>query len=169
MRKLLYQIWDVVESPIFSVVYFESVDATFRVVAENLRRFVFQSEHSPGPFVSGSVHNSPAPRSASATPQSLSNASTPFPASSAQVGLKTPPLASILPQLKSLAAKLLPESAETVNIYDIRAISTGPLLESFCMTIFDAEEEPMDDHIHTNSSNATNPSPLRAVSSMGSS
>lgn len=96
-----------IESPVFSVVYTECVDAAFRSINTQLRRYVFSPEHSPGPDGGG---------------------------------LRTPPLASILPQLKSLAVRLLPDNADQIDMTEVKNISMGPLLDSFCMTIFDAED-----------------------------
>lgn len=53
---------------------------------------------------------------------------------------RAPPLASLLPQLKSLASRLLPDSKETAITSDVKVVSSGPLLDSLCISIFDAEE-----------------------------
>ncbi len=52
--------------------------------------------------------------------------------------LKTLPLASLLPQIKAVATRLLPSSTEQPLGAEIRDISSGPCLESFCVSIFDA-------------------------------
>jgi hypothetical protein len=53
---------------------------------------------------------------------------------------RAPPLASILPQLKALAARFLPDNVDTPMTSEIRNLSYGPLLDSFCLSLFDAEE-----------------------------
>ena len=71
------------------------------------------------------------------------------PASPGQPVMRTPPLASLLPQIKSLAGKLLlagPEGGpaggtvgEPASLSEeIREISTGPYLDAFCLAVFDA-------------------------------
>lgn len=199
-EKLLMQIRLVIDNPLFSVVYRESVDAAFRMVVDNLRRFVFLSSDtfsptasthaSPIPLkttdsrrtsVSGcsgrsspsvgtstspagtnngngatggnSTLSSPSPNASGSLARRASQTSSPAPisptplhrtpsmsGSGMSIVKKTPPLASILPQLKSLSGKLLPETADAVNPYDLKSLTSGPLLESFCMTIFDAED-----------------------------
>ena len=72
----------------------------------------------------------------------------------AQGMLRAPPLASLLPQIKSIATKLLPTAANGgssggdsfsdnyggsgVVSAEVKEISSGPYLEAFCIAIFDA-------------------------------
>jgi hypothetical protein len=215
-ERLLTQLRHAIDNPLFSVVYRESADAAFRMVVDNLRRFVFLSSELLTPMASqpttpvkatnghaaaiaenGSTHGSSSSSNGSShgssgkrpvsTPSHASHSSSahghataatspvtssvarrasqangspvppspppgPLPSalqrassaslnsSSSVITKKSPPLASILPQLKSLSARLLPETAEAVNPYDLKSLTSGPLLESFCMTIFDAED-----------------------------
>ena len=50
--------------------------------------------------------------------------------------LSSPPLASLLPQLKSLASNLLP--TEGIG-YEINEIYTGPSIDSLCVTILESK------------------------------
>jgi hypothetical protein len=54
--------------------------------------------------------------------------------------LRTLPLASLLPQIKAIAARLLPASLDTVVSPEVRDISSGPCLDSFCIAVFDAPD-----------------------------
>lgn len=53
---------------------------------------------------------------------------------------RSPPLASLLPQLKNLSSRLLPDSANTAMTPDIKQVSSGALLDSLCISIFDSDE-----------------------------
>lgn len=78
------------------------------------------------------------------TTDSTSSSSTP-------TVMKTPPLASILPQIKAISLKTLSENkttsdttssttsntTATIVSNEIRDISSGPYLEAFCLAIFD--------------------------------
>ena len=71
--------------------------------------------------------------------------------SSTHTVMKTPPLASILPQIKAISLKTLSENkttsdttstttsntTATIVSNEIRDISSGPYLEAFCLAIFD--------------------------------
>jgi hypothetical protein len=190
-NRLLRQVRQAMDNPLFLVVYRESVDAAFRLVIDNLRRFVFLSSdsfsaNSPQSSTKANVSNngshnvdfspkrngnglsspsassgsnssnmsSPTANSAAIARRATQTVSTPVSSASSNTLLrtpsmhssgmiivkKTPPLASILPQLKSLSGRLLPDTADAVNPYDLKSLTSGPLLESFCMTIFDAED-----------------------------
>lgn len=49
--------------------------------------------------------------------------------------LRTPPLASLLPQVKAIASSFLPNDVRSV---DIKELFSGPILESLCVAVFDA-------------------------------
>jgi hypothetical protein len=59
--------------------------------------------------------------------------------------LRAPPLASILPQVKSIATRLLPSGTEAGAVGDaeenlspeIREIASGQYLDAFCVAVFD--------------------------------
>jgi hypothetical protein len=53
---------------------------------------------------------------------------------------RAPPLASLLPQLKMLSGRLLPDSANTPMSPEIKQVSSGALLDSLCISIFDSDE-----------------------------
>lgn len=110
VEDILAQLWDVSESPMFAAALIEVVDACFRIVVEQLRVNVF-SPDSQG-------------QEASWLP------------------MKTPPLASLLPQLKAASFLLLPNSPKqspmTIDA-NIRSIISGHVLDSLCMSVFDAE------------------------------
>ncbi len=94
----------------FQVVYLETVEACYRLCYDHLRKIIFQPEASPTHMYD------PSPT------------------------FRSPPLASILPQLKSIANRLLPDSPDTPLNSDLRNLSSGTLLDSLCISIFDAEE-----------------------------
>ncbi len=54
---------------------------------------------------------------------------------------RAPPLASLLPQLKMLSARLLPDSPTAAMTSDIKQVSSGALLDSLWISIFDADEQ----------------------------
>lgn len=78
---------------------------------------------------------------------------------------KTPPLASLLPQLKFIAQRLLPEEKKpATNLnnshsagwnQDIKHIASGPLMESFCIGLLDALPLPSPIHAHAPSMTTT--------------
>jgi hypothetical protein len=102
------------------VVYGETLDTSYRLCYDYLRKFIFQ--HDP----------------------SFSSPSTASPGFDGFLAahLKSPPLASILPQLKSISIRFVPDSSHDSPLSnDIRNISSGPLLDSLCINIFDADDE----------------------------
>ena len=50
--------------------------------------------------------------------------------------LKTPALASVLPQIKAVAARLLPTEGASVHIRDV---VSGPYMDALCTAVFDSE------------------------------
>jgi hypothetical protein len=62
-------------------------------------------------------------------------------AGAASARTNSPPLASLLPQIKAIASSLLPNDLRSV---DIREISSGPILEALCVSVFDAEIDDGD-------------------------
>lgn len=129
VQMLLYQIWDLVESPNFQAVYIESIDSCFRIMFGHLRQAIFlPAEATAGASSAPANADSPAGR-----------------------GLRTPPLASLLPQVKSVALNLLPAGLQLMEAEDVggrasdsivtpevKEIASGPFLEAFCIAIFDA-------------------------------
>jgi hypothetical protein len=107
-EAILAQVWDISESPMFATSLIEVTDACFRIVFEQLRSNIFAPDHS---MMKGSQKTW--------TP------------------MRTPPLASILPHIKSIASELLPTNSQqlTVNIQDL---VSGPILDSLCLSVFDA-------------------------------
>ena len=51
--------------------------------------------------------------------------------------LRKPPMISLLPQIKSIATLLIPNDNQIQNS-SINELLNGPLLESLCMSIFEA-------------------------------
>ena len=49
--------------------------------------------------------------------------------------LRSPPLASLLPQIKSLSSKLLPSTIDTIITTEIKEIYSGTSLESLSFSI----------------------------------
>ncbi|KAJ1407749.1 Peroxin-3 [Ochromonadaceae sp. CCMP2298] len=62
------------------------------------------------------------------------------PAFASEGQARTPPLASLLPQIKAVAGKLLPTASAGHGgvSAEVKEISQGPYLEAFCIAIFDA-------------------------------
>ena len=55
--------------------------------------------------------------------------------SSSSSPLRSPPLASLLPQLKAICSRLLPDDA---ICQDVKEVYSGPSLDALCVSIFDA-------------------------------
>lgn len=53
-------------------------------------------------------------------------------------GGRSPPLASLLPQMKALVGDLLPE--KTAGSAHFKTLAAGPLLDSLCFAVLDARE-----------------------------
>lgn len=51
---------------------------------------------------------------------------------------RSPPLASLLPQLKAISARLLPADPDTIS-YEVKDVSNGIALDNLCLAVFDAE------------------------------
>ena len=105
---------DILESPLFRAVLLEGFDSTFRFVFNDLRTRIFIDDQDS--FESSSYSNG----SSKDMNSSL---------------LKAPPLATLLPQLKSSALKLLPAEGvgEVVN-----EILSGSNLAILCSAIIDS-------------------------------
>jgi hypothetical protein len=54
------------------------------------------------------------------------------------VQARTPPLASLLPQLKASAAKLVPSDSSLCH--EVREIAAGPALDTLCIYLFNSPE-----------------------------
>lgn len=100
-----------VDSPVFQVVYSETLDSCYQVCYEQLRKLIFQPESSPIPGYD-----------------------------STSIAFRAPPLASVLPQLKSISNRLLPDSVDGPLNSHLKHMSSGALLDSLCISIFDADE-----------------------------
>lgn len=55
--------------------------------------------------------------------------------------LRSPPLASVLPQLKAICSRLLPDDAICP---DVKEIYSGPSLDALCVSIFDAVDTKLN-------------------------
>ena len=132
VSNLLAQTWDVVDSPLFVTVCTEAIDTCFRHISGKLRDKIFLPHDAQGMEVSGGSQ----PR--------------------------TPPIASLLPQLKAIAKEMLPGpggsggggnssrrgSTRSVGgggggggvllTPEVRDIASGAALDSLCVAIFDA-------------------------------
>jgi hypothetical protein len=165
VQRLLSETWDLVDCPMFCEAYTESVDRCFRIVYEELQRNVFSTDGS-------GVSPQDRPRSAAAS------------ASSPHTHLRTPPLASLLPQIKAIGMNLLQPSSphgpssdpsspygsdfasprdgssssstssnrstsSSVVSANIKEISSGPALDSLCVSILETvnDWQPQQSHI----------------------
>lgn len=137
VQKLLAETWDLLDCPMFCEVYTESVDRCFRIVSDELQRNVFS--------LGSRVPEKDRPRSAAAS------------AASPTLPLRTPPLASLLPQIKAIATNLLQPSSPppSSSLYNqdnslldgsnsgsvvssiIKEVSSGPALDSFCVSMLE--------------------------------
>ena len=126
VNNLLAQTWDVVDSPLFATVCTEAIDTCFRHISSQLRDKIFLPLDSQGMELTGSSQ----PR--------------------------TPPIASLLPQLKSIAKEMLPglptngssssggggsaqgPGSGALLTPEVRDIAAGAALDSLCVAIFDA-------------------------------
>jgi len=111
-EAVLAQVWDISESPMFATSLIEVTDACFRIIFEQLRSNIFAPDHS--------------------TMKANQKAWAP---------MRTPPLASILPHIKSIAAELLPTNSQQLTV-NIRDLVSGPILDSLCLSVFDATPAP---------------------------
>jgi hypothetical protein len=113
------------------VVYNEALDSSFRLCYDLLRKNLFQLDNNNNNSHQSNVSNSPM--------SNYSNSDHQGEISSHKY--RSLPLASLLPQLKMITNRFLPESVEAALTSEIKNISSGPLLDSLCLSIFDAEEE----------------------------
>jgi len=132
VATLLAQTWDVVDSPLFSNVCTEAIDTCFRHVNTKLRDKVFlpSDMQDAAAAVAGEGSDS----------------------SSSGIVMSTPPLASLLPQLKAIARDMLPaapvpgaapnskavSSSSALLTQEVRDIASGAALDTLCVAIFDA-------------------------------
>ena len=137
----------------FCEAYTESVDRCFRIVGDELQRNVFSMDGNVIP---------PEDRPRSAAASGGNSSSYPY---TSYPYTRTPPLASLLPQIKAISINLLQPAAgqSQVSIGDlspgefsspssgssiasivvsqnIREISSGPALDSFCVSILETTE-----------------------------
>lgn len=89
----------------FTSSFLEVNDSCFHLVMEMLRQNIFAPE-------SQGVHGE-----------------------SAWTQLRSPPLASLLPQIKATAAALVPSAQSSVSVHDL---VSGPILDSLCISVFDS-------------------------------
>jgi len=115
------QIWDLVESPMFQGAFTESLNSCFKLIFVALRRNVFLPHRTIVEEVD-QQHQT----------------------------MRTVALASLLPQVKAVALRLLPSSpvfpsSNSSNaVHDlsqeVREVASGPLLDQFCLSIFSSHE-----------------------------
>eukprot|EP00600_Ochromonadales_sp_CCMP1393_P001317 CAMPEP_0174992066 /NCGR_PEP_ID=MMETSP0004_2-20121128/22293_1 /TAXON_ID=420556 /ORGANISM="Ochromonas sp., Strain CCMP1393" /LENGTH=336 /DNA_ID=CAMNT_0016245989 /DNA_START=365 /DNA_END=1375 /DNA_ORIENTATION=+ len=161
VQSMLDQTWDLLESPAFNAVYAEAIDACFRIVYDTMYQTIFAA-------TSAGTTRSPSSSSTldgkeeegvgnGGDDDGLRGSASTAANSPSGSSLRTPPLASLLPQIKSIASNLLPSStspaasharghdaaaATAVVSAEVKEISSGPYLEAFCIAIFDAPLSP---------------------------
>jgi len=138
VSTLLAQTWDVVDSPLFSDVCTEAIDTCFRHISTKLRDKVFLFEPSGLPDTTSAGAG-----------ESSNSSNSPV--------MRTPPIASLLPQLKAIARDMLPaapgaaaataaaaanpkalSSSSALLTQEVRDIASGAALDTLCVAIFDA-------------------------------
>ena len=130
---LLAQTWDVVDSPLFSSVCTEAIDTCFRHIHAKLRARVFLLNDM----------------------ETTTGAGTGAETEAGAGAMRTPPIASLLPQLKAIAKEMLPAApasrsssgstsaasvppASSLLTAEVRDIASGAALDTLCVAIFDA-------------------------------
>lgn len=112
VQRFLSMIWDVVESPFFAASFTEGVDTCFRYHITTLRDEFFNRNSNVGDD------------------------------EYSRYALSTPPLATLLPQLKSVASRMLP--ADQIG-EEVRRMLQGPTLDTFCVSLLLAPADDYDD------------------------
>lgn len=97
----------------FSASYAEVIDTSFRIMFEKLRQNIFQPETS-------NIFND----------QQNHEKQTSYPL------MRKPPLASILPQLKSVSMTFFNIDSKSINY--AKDIVDGPVMNALCLSIFDS-------------------------------
>lgn len=106
VNELMCRTWDIVDSHVFQSIFNEAVSSAFKHVNQCLRDDVFSAD---SPTSGGG--------------QRYTN-------------YRTPPLASLLPQMKSIAARMLPDVDKELTA-EAKAIADGPILNALCEAILD--------------------------------
>lgn len=107
VNELMCRTWDIVDSHVFQSIFNEAVSSAFKHVNQSLRDDVFSGE---SPVTGGGTQR--------------------------YTNYRTPPLASLLPQMKSIAARMLPDIHKELTA-EAKAIADGPILNALCEAILD--------------------------------
>lgn len=107
VNELMCRTWDIVDSHVFQSIFNEAVSSAFKHVNQSLRDDVFSAE---SPVTGGGTQR--------------------------YTNYRTPPLASLLPQMKSIAARMLPDIHKELTA-EAKAIADGPILNALCEAILD--------------------------------
>jgi hypothetical protein len=127
VNELLCRTWDIVDSHVFQSIFNEAVNTVFRHVNQNLRDDVFSTNTSSSGSSGGSSANNASTGSQQLHQQQQQQQ---------QQHYRTPPLASLLPQMKSIAARMLPSVHDGLTV-EAREIAEGPILNALCEAVFD--------------------------------
>ena len=121
----LLQTWDVIESPMFASVFSEAADTCLRGVINHLKVNVF----------------------------TLSDSEEEEEEEEEEKRFKSPPLASLLPQLKGAALRLLPTDPSAAISSDVREMLSSTSLDALCVSLFDLGLSQNSTSSSSNSSN----------------
>ena len=120
------QTWDVIESPMFASVFSEAADTCLRGVINHLKVNVFTLSDSEEEEEEEEEE---------------------------EKRFKSPPLASLLPQLKGAALRLLPTDPSAVISSDVREMLSSTSLDALCVSLFDLGLSQNSTSSSSNSSN----------------
>lgn len=129
IRKILNQTWEIVDSPIFAASVKEVADSYFHIFFDQLKRstFIKDAKVDLNTTVNVNVNN-----------------------------MKKPPLAALLTRIQSISTNMIPiekkidsisssggggvakMSQNQSNFLILREIMSGPILDSLCISVFDA-------------------------------
>jgi hypothetical protein len=114
IRKIINQTWDIIDSPMFAASVKEAVDNYFAIFFDQLKRSTFMKD----PKSESPVKN-----------------------------LKKPPLAALLTRIQSTSTNMIPidiggggatAAQNQSNMLILKDIMSGPILDSLCISVFDA-------------------------------
>ena len=123
IRKIIDQTWEIVDSPIFAASVKEVADSYFHIFFDQLKRSTFIKDAKDGFNTTVNINN-----------------------------MKKPPLAALLTRIQSISTNMIPIEIHSIsssgggakmsqnqsNLLILRDIMSGPILDSLCISVFDA-------------------------------